>query len=78
MFRSWLSLLCHLIKVNEATIIDGSLFGEVCVEFEMIIPHLQVSDAKQCLCYQRTRNYGIIAIYPTYTKFIFPVSPYKS
>lgn len=77
MFCSWVSLLCHLIKASEATVMSSSLYREVCVEFEMIIPHLQVGDAKQCLCYQRTRNYGIIVPYPHYTTFLFPVSPNK-
>lgn len=73
-FCSWVSFLCHLIKSSEATIMNGSLYREVGVEFE-IIPHLQVGDAKQWLCYQRTRNYGIIDTYPRYTAFLFPVSP---
>lgn len=76
MFCSWISLLCYLIKVSEATVMDGTFFEEVCVEFEMIIPDLDVHDAKQCLRYQRTRNNGTFVIFPTYTAFIFPVSSY--
>lgn len=64
-------------KANEAAVMDSILFGDVFLKFGTLIPYLQEGDAKQCVCYQRSRHDSILVIYPTYTIFLCPISPYK-
>ena len=65
LFCPWICLPWQLRPIRLQRWLNGILLHVVCVGFEMIIPRLHVRDVKQCLYYQRPRNYGILVIYLT-------------